>query len=290
MPPQHKDEAQFQEWYRGIVERRRQMGMPLGADPYDPRQNYDFYGLYKAIQRGDIKFPPDNWANLPEGQAGHFPSTFKSADHPNRVINGVDTTTGKRVAPSWYHGSLTDVRNITPSMVPGPARTQQPSPWSPTLSMLDPRNMIQNVAGEIGLAGGLGGVSNLIQQLPSLFGLTAPQNPDLGQLGRGIQTMGMPRYKFEKRPPRPPQPDPWWYGKSPRPAVPPPPPPPGWPWRPPPWMPENAPNIPLPGQPGPEASPWFPSRPPSGYPRGAPMPQYPQYPPPPWTEVPPPEP
>lgn len=99
----HPDEAQFQQWYQGLVQRRAKMGRPLGNDPYDPRQNYDYYALYQAVKSGQMKFPPDNWENMGP-DTGHFPSPFKSDENNHVIVNGVDTRNGQRVAAPTYTG------------------------------------------------------------------------------------------------------------------------------------------------------------------------------------------
>jgi hypothetical protein len=75
--------------------------MPLNADPYsDP--TYDYYQLYKTGWT-----PPPDWGQLPGGQAGHFPSPYKSDDNARVILNGVDTRTGQTVAASSYTGPKT---------------------------------------------------------------------------------------------------------------------------------------------------------------------------------------
>jgi hypothetical protein len=77
-------EADFRNWYeanRG----------DLASDPDDPEHHYDWRAAYAAGVRSPTIDPGDG---LP-----HWPSPFKSADHPNRVIDGVDTHTGLPVDP-----------------------------------------------------------------------------------------------------------------------------------------------------------------------------------------------
>ncbi|MET0723454.1 MAG: hypothetical protein ABWY64_21885 [Tardiphaga sp.] len=81
--PQRR-EADFRRWYeanRG----------DLAPDPDDPEHHYDWRGAYAAGVRQPVIDPGDS---LP-----HWPSPFKFPDHPNRVINGVDTHTGLPVDP-----------------------------------------------------------------------------------------------------------------------------------------------------------------------------------------------
>ena len=68
----------FDEWYAGHAKQRG-----LDPNPDDPRHHYDYRGAYKA----GVEPGPDN----------HWDSRFKTDDHPNRYIDGVDTKTGKRL-------------------------------------------------------------------------------------------------------------------------------------------------------------------------------------------------
>jgi hypothetical protein len=70
-------EQEFQDWYSGHAKR-----LGLDPNPDDPRHQYD----YRAAHKAGVDPGPDN----------HWDSRFKSDDHPNRFIDGVDTKTGKR--------------------------------------------------------------------------------------------------------------------------------------------------------------------------------------------------
>ena len=73
-----KEEAAFQKWYAGHA-----VTLKLNSDPDDPRHHYDYRAAFKAGVKPD--------------EAGHWPSRFKTPDHPNRFIDGVNTITGKKV-------------------------------------------------------------------------------------------------------------------------------------------------------------------------------------------------
>lgn len=70
--PDPSAERAFQSWY-GL------QAAPLGLDPNpdDPRHFYDYRGAF--LHGGEA------------GPEGHFPSSFKTFDHPNRFVEGLDT-------------------------------------------------------------------------------------------------------------------------------------------------------------------------------------------------------
>ncbi len=72
------EEAAFQEWYKT---RAAQQG--TNSDPDDPRHFYDYRAAYQAGVEPDA--------------SGHWPSAFKREGHPNLIVDGVNTKTGKRV-------------------------------------------------------------------------------------------------------------------------------------------------------------------------------------------------
>lgn len=74
------EEKDFKEWYKGWAEEAG-----IDPNPDDPRHHYDYRSAYRA---GAFPTPQD------DGKL-HWPSQFKHPDHPNRYVNGVDTTTGK---------------------------------------------------------------------------------------------------------------------------------------------------------------------------------------------------
>lgn len=83
--PSHPSEDEFRRWYAGA----RQRFGHMAPDPDDPEQHYDFRAAYAAgiLEPG----PPD------ERGERHWPSTFKPESHPNIVVGGFHTKTGKRV-------------------------------------------------------------------------------------------------------------------------------------------------------------------------------------------------
>uniref|UniRef100_A0A6M3J2B6 Putative methyltransferase n=1 Tax=viral metagenome TaxID=1070528 RepID=A0A6M3J2B6_9ZZZZ len=82
-----QSDSEFNKWYGTIA---KQTG--LSPDPDDPRHHYNYRAAYSAGVQG-----PDT--------SGHWPSRFKSQDHPNRFVNGIDTITGQPVqAPKLPEG------------------------------------------------------------------------------------------------------------------------------------------------------------------------------------------
>ena len=78
------DEEGFQTWYKDHATR-----LGLNPDPDDPRHHYDYRAAYSAGVE----------PQLADDGRYHWPSEFKSDDHPNRYVDGVDTKTG-RPAPA----------------------------------------------------------------------------------------------------------------------------------------------------------------------------------------------
>lgn len=72
------DEQKFKKTYAKHAKERG-----LNPNPRDPEHHYDYK---KAILKGQ---GPD--------KTGHWPSEHKKDTHPNLVINGVNTKTGKKV-------------------------------------------------------------------------------------------------------------------------------------------------------------------------------------------------
>jgi hypothetical protein len=70
------DIAAFDEWYAKHAAR-----LGLNPDPYDPQHYYDYRAAFAAGAE-----PDDN---------GHWPSKFKLEGHPNLIVDGIDTRTGK---------------------------------------------------------------------------------------------------------------------------------------------------------------------------------------------------
>jgi hypothetical protein len=78
MPSPLNDEARFQDAYRRIA-----LGLGLNPNPDDPAHQYDWRGWFRAYQANPARFGPQ-----PDPSDGrlHFPSEFKTADHPNRFV------------------------------------------------------------------------------------------------------------------------------------------------------------------------------------------------------------
>src|SRR5688572_9259585 len=70
------DEQRFRPWYAKAIE-----GRDLDPNPDSPEHRYNYRHAFKA----------GAWP----GQDGHWPSEFKAADHPNRFVDGQDTTSGQ---------------------------------------------------------------------------------------------------------------------------------------------------------------------------------------------------
>ena len=71
------DEKTFQSWYGAWAGRTG-----MDPNPDAPEHQYDYRSAYLAGQTPDADF--------------HWPSTYKMDGHPNLIINGVNTKTGKR--------------------------------------------------------------------------------------------------------------------------------------------------------------------------------------------------
>lgn len=86
------DEKRFQSWYGGQAKR-----LDLDTNPDAPEHFYDYRAAFKAGAKPD--------------ETGHWPSEFKREGHPRMVIDGVNTKTGERVAPTggddWF-GQFTE--------------------------------------------------------------------------------------------------------------------------------------------------------------------------------------
>lgn len=89
-----EDERRFQDWYAGhragIYQRH---GFLLDQNPDAPEHKYDFRAAFAA-------------GATPDPQTGHWPSTFKADDHPNRFVYDADANTvedtkyGERMWPA----------------------------------------------------------------------------------------------------------------------------------------------------------------------------------------------
>ena len=67
----------------------------LNAHPDNPLHEFDYRGYFEASKRDPKRFAP---IYDPADSSVHLSSQFKGDNHPNRVVGGVDTKTGKPVA------------------------------------------------------------------------------------------------------------------------------------------------------------------------------------------------
>lgn len=81
-----EEEKKFQSFYADIAKKSG-----INPNPDDPRHQYDYRGAWKsgAIPAPD---PTDN-------NRLHWPSQFKDDDHPRRILQGIDTRTGRTMKP-----------------------------------------------------------------------------------------------------------------------------------------------------------------------------------------------
>lgn len=88
-----KEEQNFQNWYKNYA---KEFG--LDSNPDNPEHHYDYRAAYKS--------------GLGPDKTGHWDSRFKSLDHPNRFVNGVDTREGSSTLE--YLRNLKDEYDISP--------------------------------------------------------------------------------------------------------------------------------------------------------------------------------
>lgn len=74
------EEALFQRWY---AERAQRLG--LDPNPDAPEHYYDYRAAFRAGAEPDAQ--------------GHWPSEFKRPGHPNLIVDGIGTRTGRPIAP-----------------------------------------------------------------------------------------------------------------------------------------------------------------------------------------------
>lgn len=72
------DEASFRQWYTTHARRWQ-----LDPDPDNPLHYYDYRAAYRAGATPD--------------RSGHWPSEYKREGHPNLIVGGKDTRTGRPV-------------------------------------------------------------------------------------------------------------------------------------------------------------------------------------------------
>ncbi len=72
-----KEKKEFRKWYSEVADKNK-----LNADPYNKKHYYDYEAAYKSgVRKAD--------------KDGHWPSKFKKEGHPNMIVDGVNTKTGK---------------------------------------------------------------------------------------------------------------------------------------------------------------------------------------------------
>jgi hypothetical protein len=81
------EEARFRSWYG---EHAKRLG--LDADPDSPLHYYDYRAAFHAGAAPDA--------------SGHWPSEFKREGHPNLIVDGRDTRTGRPVEPEGWLGRV----------------------------------------------------------------------------------------------------------------------------------------------------------------------------------------
>ncbi len=77
------DEQEFQEWYAGWAEKTG-----INPNPDDPKHKYDYRAAFRAGVEPKISDQDGKY---------HWNSKFKDDDHPNLIVEGVNTKTGKSV-------------------------------------------------------------------------------------------------------------------------------------------------------------------------------------------------
>ncbi len=80
--PELPFEEAFQSWYGGWAEETG-----ISPNPDDPRHKYNYRAAFMEGAEPSLS---------PEDGSYHWPSKYKTEDHPNRYVDGVDTITGKK--------------------------------------------------------------------------------------------------------------------------------------------------------------------------------------------------
>ena len=95
-------ETAFQQWYAPLAAKNN-----IDPNPDDPRHFYDYRRAYEA--------------GASPGPDGHWPSEFKLQGHPNLIVDGKDTRTGKPALTWDTSVSQLDQSIPPPEMLPPPA-------------------------------------------------------------------------------------------------------------------------------------------------------------------------
>ena len=102
------DEEGFQDWYG-----RWSTIAGIDPNPDAPEHKYDYRAAYKVDAKPDVDESSGEY---------HWPSAFKSDDHPNRYIDNVDTKSGIDMQDAWDEAGAPDSaidRKIMPDMPEG---------------------------------------------------------------------------------------------------------------------------------------------------------------------------
>lgn len=100
------EEEAFQKEYTKVSEE-----LGLNPNPDDPLHFYDYRGLFKRT--GSLPF---------DKNTGHFTSKFKLEEHPNLIVDGINTKTGQRVLTMF--GDPTEPEDVAPTF-PDPEAEDQ---------------------------------------------------------------------------------------------------------------------------------------------------------------------
>jgi hypothetical protein len=90
-----EQEAEFQDWYKGWAAHTG-----INPNPDDPKHFYDYRGAYQAGVSPSID---------PTDGLYHWDSRFKTEEHPNKIVNGVNTITGQKVGGNPMADELSNV-------------------------------------------------------------------------------------------------------------------------------------------------------------------------------------
>lgn len=84
------DELAFRDWYRNLPQVH---GKQISPDPDDPEHFYDWRGAFRG-------------GNKDANVENHWPSEFKTPDHPRRMLGPIDTTSREAMGLADLLGSL----------------------------------------------------------------------------------------------------------------------------------------------------------------------------------------
>jgi uncharacterized radical SAM superfamily protein len=137
------EEKEFKEWYKNWASEAN-----IDPNPDDPRHHYDYRSAYRAGAAPTVQ----------SDGLYHWPSQFKTPDHPNRFVDGVDTITGEPVgAPP----QPLDQEQDTDQLAPGEAE----APF-----LLRPESQIPEAVAKFGKTLGLGLAAGFTTQTAGMVG------------------------------------------------------------------------------------------------------------------------